>query len=120
MPDFETRKIEVRYYSTDYGPFQFDLEEALPSGTTISTVTVKSYLTKIDREDDVADYTETTSELIDAVKTVVSGNYGVNVYFNYPTTAAYVGGAKHTLLFEITLDNGAKHVYYHHYVRCFY
>lgn len=120
MPDFETREIQVRYYSADYGPHVFDFTDALPSGVTISSASVKSYLTKVDQADDLSAKTETTSELIDAQLTAASGNYNVNVYFNYPSTTAWLGGAKHTLVFELTLSNSAKHNYFFHYVRVMY
>lgn len=109
--DFAKFKIEVRYAAVDYGPFTFDFEDALPTGTTISAVTLKSFLGKLDQNDDLGDETETTSELVDAVKTAVSGNYGVAAYFNYPSTTTNQN-ADHTLVFELTLSNGAEHCYY--------
>jgi hypothetical protein len=109
--DFDKSKIEVRYASTDYGPFTFDFQDALPGTTTISSVTLKSFLGKLDQNDDLGDQTETTAELIDAVKTAVSGNYGVAAYFNYPSTTTNQN-ANHTLVFELTLSNGAVHAYY--------
>lgn len=109
--DFAKFKIEVRYAALDYGPFTFDFEDALPTGTTVSSVTLKSFLGKLDQNDDLGDETETTAELIDAVKTTVSGSYGVAAYFNYPTTAAWQN-EDHTLVFELTLSNSAEHAYY--------
>jgi hypothetical protein len=115
--DFDKTKIEIRYNSTDYGPFKFDFTNAIPSGTTLSSVTVKSYLGKVNPEDALASETDTSSELVDTVKTVVSSSYIVSVYFNYPTTAAYKSDVAHTLIFEITLSNSAKHAYYFYEVR---
>jgi len=119
MPDFERKTIEVRYYSDDYGPHNFDMEEALPTGTVLSSATVKSYLGKVDKEDAIADQTETTSELINDSKSIVISDYIISVYFEYPSTAAYKSGQKHTVIFEVTLDNGAKHNYYFQYARVF-
>lgn len=109
--DFAKDKIEVRYNSVDYGPFTFDLQKVLPSGVTISSVTVKSFLGKFDQKDDLGDATETTSELINAAKSGVSGSYGVAVYFNYPSTLTN-RNADHTLVFEVTMSNNATHNYY--------
>jgi len=117
--DFDQFKIEIRQSSVDWGPFSFDFEDALPSGTTIASVTLNSYLGKVIPEDDIDDQTDTTSELVDAVLTAVSGSYGVNAYFNYPSTSTYIGEEKHTLVFVLTLDTGAVHSYYGHHVWCY-
>lgn len=109
--DFAKDKIEVRYNSADYGPFTFDLQQVLPSGVTISDVTIRSFLGKYDQKDDLGDATETTSELVDAVKSGVSGSYGVAVYFNYPSTLTY-RNTDHTLVFEVTMSNNGTHNYY--------
>lgn len=117
--DFSKEKIEIRGTSTDYGPFTFDFQDALPSGVTVSSVTVESYLGKITPEDELSGQTETTDELIDAVKTAVSGSYGVAVYFNYPTTDAYNSDKDHTLIFKLTLSNDAKHDYWFQWVKVY-
>jgi hypothetical protein len=119
MPDFERKTIEVRYYSDDYGPHNFDMEEALPGGTILASVNVKSYLGKVDKESTLADETETTSELINDSKSIAVSDFVISVFFEYPTTAGWKSGQKHTLVFEITLDNDAKHNYYFQYVRVF-
>jgi len=116
MADFDRFKIEVRQASSDWGPFKFDFTDALPDGTTISSISMKSYLGRVIPEDVLADQTDTTSELIDAAKTVVSSSYVVSVYFDYPTTSTYIGAVKHTLVFNLTLDNGAIHSFYAYYV----
>ena len=113
--DFPTFKIEVRYNSLDYGPFSFDFEDACPSGVTVSSATVRSFLGKYDTDDDLSDFTETTSELVDTAKTAVSGNYTVNVYFNFPGTSTNQD-LKHTLVFEITFSNSGTHNYHGQYV----
>jgi len=113
--DFPRFKIEVRYKSSSYGPFSFDFEDACPSGITVDSVTVRSFLGKVDIDDDLDDYTETTSELIDTTNVAVTGNYTVNVYFNFPTTTTNME-EKHSLVFEITFSNGGTHNYIGQYV----
>ena len=71
--DFEAGTIVIRYSSTDYGPHAFDLENALPSGATLSSVTVRSFVGRVTEDDDLTDETESTSELIDAALTAISG-----------------------------------------------
>jgi len=113
--DFPRFKIDVRYKSLDYGPFSFDFEDACPSGVTLNDVTVRSFLGKVDIDDDLDDYTETTSELIDSGNTAVSGDYDVNVYFNFPSTTTYME-EKHSLVFEIEFSNSATHSFIGQYV----
>lgn len=116
MADFDRMKIDIRQNTLDWGPFKFDFETALPDGITLSAVTLKSYLGKVIPKDDLDDETETTSELIDAVKTVVASSYIISAYFNYPTTSTNLGGVKHTLVFNLTFSNAATHSFYAHYV----
>jgi len=113
--DFPRFKIDIRYKSVDYGPFSFDFEDACPPSVTLTSVVLRSFLGKVDVDDDLDDYTETTSELVDSGKTAVSGSYGVDAYFNFPTTAAYME-LKHSLVFEITFSNTATHNFIGQYV----
>jgi len=108
LSDFDYGKIEIRYNSTDYGPFTFDLEDAAPTGAIISSVSVKSYSGNVKAGDLLASETETTSSLIDAAKTGATGDYTVGVYFNYPGVNLE---GNHTIFFEVTWDNGAIHPY---------
>lgn len=118
MPDFPKKIIEIRYATDSWGPHNFDLEKAIPSGTSISSVVVKSYLGKVDKGTDLSAETETTSELIDAIQSLPISATVVSCYFDYPVTAAWQG-QKHTLVFEITLDNGAVHPFFHHFLETF-
>ena len=117
--DFDYFTIEIRYKSLDYGPFGFRLRKALPKGVTLSSVVLRSFLGHVEPGDDLSAATETTSELIDAVKTNVSSSYIISAYFDYPTTPDYAGGKQHTLVFEVTMSNGATHPYYGYYVTVF-
>ena len=107
--DFESGKIEIREDSLNYGPFTFDLTDVAPSGAVISSVAVTSYSGKVNPSNELADETETTTELIDAALTASTGDYVVSVYFNYPGVALE---ANHTLVLTVTWDNTAVHSYF--------
>ena len=106
--DFEARTIRVRYNSSDFGPHTFDFEDAIPLDTTLASVSVRAFQGKVKPGEDLTAETEVAA-LIDNVKTAVTGDYVVSVYFDYPG-AAYE--ANYTLVFEITLNNAAVHPYY--------
>lgn len=112
--EFETGLIEVGHTASKWGPFAFDFEEGLPDGVTISSVTVKSYLGRVTKLDDLGDETETTSELINS--SAVASNYVVNVFFDVPTTSAYMD-ASHTVVFELTLSTTGNHSTYFYRVK---
>ena len=101
--EFEQGKISIQADASDWGPFTFDFENGLPSGRTIASCVVKSYLGRVKPTDSdiISDFTETTSELINTNS--MSSNYVVAVYFDRPTTAAYIN-QKHSLVFTFTLD----------------
>lgn len=113
---FESGKITIQSNASDWGPFTFDFEDAMPSGRTLSACTVTSYLGRVkpDDSDDLASETDTSSELINTVS--LSSDYVVSVYFDRPTTAAYIN-QKHTLVFNFTLDvaggSGTHSAYYY-------
>lgn len=112
--DFEAGTIEVREDSINYGPFTFDMTDAAPSGAVISTVAVTSYSGKVQPSAELADETETTTELIDSLLTDATGDYVVSVYFNYPGIDLE---ANHTVVLTITWDNTAVHSYFFYKVK---
>jgi hypothetical protein len=77
--------------------------QAIPSGRTVASAVVKSYLGRVkpDDSDILSTKTETTSELIHGNS--MSSNYVVSVFFDRPTTAAYIN-AKHSIVITFTLD----------------
>jgi hypothetical protein len=101
--EFESGKITLQAAASDWGPFTFDLEDAMPSGRTVASAVVKTYLGRVKPadSDDLSSETETTSELINTNS--MSSSYVVAVYFDRPTTAAYIN-AKHTMVVTFTLD----------------
>ncbi len=104
--EFETGLIEVGHNADKWGPFAFDFTAGLPAGTTINACTVKSYLGRVGKDDDLTDETETTSELINS--SALASSTVVNVFFDLPTTAAWLG-VSHSVIFELTLDNTGTH-----------
>jgi len=101
--EFESGKITLQADASDWGPFTFDFEDGMPTGRTIASCVVKSYLGRVKPTDSdiISTFTETTSELINTNS--MSSDYIVAVYFDRPTTAAYIN-AKHSLVFTVTLD----------------
>lgn len=95
MSDYQFSKTEIKIqpYADAIGPFTFDLGPQFPTGTTLASVIVKSWLGAV----------ETTSDLIHS-SGITTGDI-VGVYFDYPGDAKL---GKHKLTFEYTLDTGAK------------
>jgi hypothetical protein len=106
--EFEQGHICIQANASEWGPFNFDLVDALPSGKVITACEVKSYLGRVKPadSDDLASFTETTSELI-GVTTVASDSV-VAVNFNRPTTEAYIN-VSHSLVFEFTITGPGTH-----------
>lgn len=101
--EFESGKITIQADAADWGPFTFDFENGLPAGRTIDSCVVTSYLGRVkpNDSDTLASFTDTTAELI--ASNSMSSNYVVAVYFDRPTTAAWID-QKHSLVFTVTLD----------------
>jgi len=116
--EFESGKITLQANASDWGPFTFDFEGGLPSGRTIASCVVTSYLGRVKPEDSdtLSTFTETTSELINTNS--MSSDYIVSVWLDRPTTAAYIN-QKHSLVFTVTLDaagGGGTHSAFYYYV----
>lgn len=101
--EFISGKITIQADAASWGPFTFDFDGGIPEGRTIASAVVKTYLGKVKPADsDVLDEeTETTSELIDSNE--MSSDLVVSVYFNRPTTEAYIN-VKHSIVMTFTLD----------------
>jgi uncharacterized surface anchored protein len=124
MADFTQTDIELDYYTDDWGPYSFNFPIAssatandglLPYGTTIQSVSVNAYQGNVNRKSTLGDETE-ISGLVDADYTpTISGDDTVLVKFAHP--GASYKTQKATLIFELTLSNGAKNAFYFQYVR---
>jgi len=89
---FYEHTIIIQPFADAIGPYKFDLSPALPEGDGIASVAVKADL---DGVDTTADLISSSSEAANVV----------SVYFKYPTGKL----GNHKLVFEYTLDSGAKH-----------
>ena len=105
--DFEeSSPIIIRPFTSDWGPFGFNLAGGIPIGATPQSVVARSEMknTNID----------TTEHLIEEDSAViVPGTTIVQVKFKWPGTE-YVG--KHDLLLDVTFSSGAKHTYVFSYI----
>lgn len=113
MDDFKVHAgIDLRYFSDNWGPFNFDFTNLLPSGATISDCDVTAYLGAVTAKSDSSAFDDVTAEIIDSdhVPAVVDDTY-VNVWFKYPSDLT-LKGERATLVFEITTDSGAQHPFY--------
>ena len=101
--EFQSGKITIQADASDWGPFTFDFTGGIPEGRTIASAVVKTYLGRVKPADSdvLAAETETTSELINSNS--MSSDYIVAVYFDRPTTAAYIN-VKHSIVITFTLD----------------
>jgi len=113
--EFEQGRVSIQSNAAEWGPFNFDFTDALPSGKAVTDCTVLSYLGRVkpDDSDDLSSETETTSELIGT--TAVASDTVVTVQFNRPTTEAYIN-VSHTLVFNFTITGGGTHSAYYYRV----
>lgn len=113
--EFQQDKIEIQSNAAEWGPFNFNFADGLPTDKTITACVVKSYLGRVkpDDSDILATFTETTSELVGT--TAVASPTVVTVNFNRPTTAEYIN-ANHSLIFNFTITGGGTHSAYYYRV----
>ena len=113
--EFEQGRICIQSNASEWGPFNFDFSDALPSGKVLTNCEVVSYLGRVkpDDSDDLSSETETTSELIGT--TAVASDTVVTVQFNRPTTEAWVN-VSHTLVFNFTVTGPGTHSAYYYRV----
>jgi hypothetical protein len=112
MSDFENVQIEIRYATSAWGPYLFDLSRMIPTGTSVSAVTVRAFSGLVRATDDIANFTEITALLVDPGAVVV--NSIVSQFFTYP--GDLYKGTRATIIFEVTLDNAGVHPYYYPYL----
>jgi len=109
--EFQQGRICIQSNAAEWGPFNFDFEDALPEGKAITLCSVVSYLGRVkpSDSDDLASETATTAELIGT--TAVASDTVVTVQFNRPTTSAWIN-VSHTLVFNFTITGGGTHSAY--------
>ena len=111
-----TKDIEVMYYTDLWGVYSFDFSNALPTGDTISAVTVEAYVGNVTHKSNLSEFTDISILLIDpAYAAQIVDSTKVYVKFQYP--GSDYANQKASLIFEITTDSGAKHPFYFKYVK---
>jgi len=100
--DFPGENIEVRSQTDMWGPFNFDVSSAIPSGTNVNNVTVRSWQRS----------TETTSDLIESSTVVVLDNV-ISVRFQCPkdTEGNTIFKGDHIIKFIIELDDSQNAIH---------
>jgi hypothetical protein len=113
--EFAQGRIGIQSNAAEWGPFNFDFSDALPSGKVITNCEVISYLGRVKPSDSdiLSSETPTTAELIGT--TAVASDKVVTVQFNRPTTEAWIN-ASHTLVFNFTITGGGTHSAYYYRV----
>ena len=109
--DWPEDQIDIRYYADEWGPFLFELvnsetgKSLIPSGTTITSVSAKAYAGMVDPLSDLSAKTD-TSGIIDSV--THDSSTTIIAHFQYLLAAR----GMNTIIFEVTLDTGAKQAFY--------
>lgn len=111
-----TRDIDVMYYTDLWGVYSFEFSDALPTGDTISAVTVEAYIGNVKHSSTLSEFTDISANLIDpAYAPQIVDNTKVYIKLQYPGST--YANQKASLIFEITTDSGAKHPFYFKYVK---
>ena len=113
MDDFTVHAgIDLRYFSDNWGPFNFDFTNLLPSGATVTACEVKAYLGAATAKSDLSTFDDISSEIIDPDHApAVAEDTHINMWFKYPADTT-LKGERASLVFEITTDSGAQHPFY--------
>jgi len=123
MAEF-TGTIEVGYNTDLWGPYGFKFpinttetsnDGMIPFGDVITAVTVKAYQGKVTRKDTLSEETEIATLIDDAYTPAINaGQDKVSIKLQYP--GVDYKAQKATLIFELTLQSGAKKAFYYTYV----
>ena len=123
MSDFETKTIDIFAASDNWGPYKFSLpansaqsaaDGAIPYGATISSAVIKVFAGQVKSDADFATLTNIASNVLDPDYPAVINNESVELRFKHPG-ASYVN-TKATVVFILTLSNGAVHPFFFHYL----
>lgn len=122
MADFPIKYIDIDYYTDFWGPFtfQFTTESSpgagdgiLPFGSNVAAVNVRVFKGRVTKKSDLSKETELFG-VVDPDYVPVVANNSVSVRFQYLASAK---GSKATVIFEVTLDSGARVPIYFQYLR---
>ena len=119
MTNFEDTEIELTYFSSSWGPFIFHIPSAssaetndglIPYDVILTSVTARAFLGDIRKGQELASFTEITSELFSQGKQPVHEDNLIRVFFDYPGPSCK--GQRITLVFECGLSNLAKQAFF--------
>lgn len=114
MADFPTEVIEVRSTTDNWGPFNFDMTNRIPSGDAIASFTVDAYVGTVQPTDTLSDFTEMGASLIETSPAKSNNDTTLSIYLKYPSDT--YKGENITLVFNVTftLQTGIHPFYFHH------
>ena len=117
MADFPfTEYIELRYFTDMWGVYLFEFEDALPAGDPIVAVTVDAYIGSVKSSSTLSDFTDVSADVIEPLYAPqIQSDTQVLVRLQYP--GATYKNEKVTLVFELTLNSGAKYPFFFPYVK---
>ena len=108
--DFGTGSIEIRSTAATWGPYEFDLADALPTGETIVGLSIQAYRGKLGQKDKLSDFS-TIATLIDVGSTTISGTK-VQLRLSYPQTYPGASGLKCTIRIKVITDNNGRYPFF--------
>jgi len=116
MADFPTSVIEIRGTSDNWGPFNFDISNRMPSGDTVTSFTTKAYVGTVQPTDTLTSFTEISANLIESNPAPSNTDTILSIYMKYPGNT--YKGESITLVFDVTFTNhSGVHPYYFHHVK---
>ena len=117
MADFPfTETIEIRYFTDMWGVYLFEFEDAIPSGDPITAITVDAYIGSVKSSSTLSEFTDVSTDVVDpGYAPQIQSNTQILVRLQYP--GATYKDEKVTLVFELTLNSGAKHPFFFPYVK---
>lgn len=110
MSDFPDATIEIRSSTDNWGPFNFDISNRIPSGDSIKSFSVKAYLGHVLPTHNLASFTEVTT-LIDTDPVQTFTNTVMSIYLIWPGDT--YKGQMITLVFTVVFNSKTgQHPFY--------
>ena len=100
MSDFPESTIEIRPTSDNWGPFNFDMSNRVPSGDSIASFTTAAYVGEVLPTATLSDYTEMSASLIESNPAPSNTDTVLSIYMKFPSNT-YTGDSI-TLVFSVT------------------
>jgi len=115
MPDFVKTNIDVRYFTDLWGVYTFQFSDALPTGSSLATVSVRAFVGNVTPSSTLASETEIADLIDPAFAPATADHTKVQIKFQYPLVVDHKGD-RATLIFQLSLVGGAQHPFYFQYV----